>query len=313
VAALAGRAGDGDRADHALQQRHLDRLAGRHRVRPRALRGRRAEPDPDDDERRGGREPLRGLLQRDPVAAVPRRGREAGVPPGVVGRLHRRQPPVRRAGGRSRRRGRHRVGARLPDAAGPRDAARAAAGPADRLLPAHPVPTDRALPAAAVAPADPRGPARRRPRRLPAQRRRPELRAPGPAAGRPQDPPRPGLPARRAHGEGGGVPDLDRLARPGGAGPLGAGRGARHRDPRAARQPTQGLPRRRSRRPRASRSSSTASCATTSTAWSAGSTATWAGSGHRRSATCTRRTPRRRWRRSTGPPTSWSSRRTATG
>ncbi len=37
-----------------------------------------------------------------------------------------------------------------------------------------------------------------------------ELRAAGPPAGRPQDPPRPGLPARRAHRAGRGVPDLDR-------------------------------------------------------------------------------------------------------
>ena len=50
----------------------------------------------------------------------------------------------------------------------PGDAARAAARPADRLLPAHPVPAGRAVPAAAVAPPDPRGPARRRPGRLPA-------------------------------------------------------------------------------------------------------------------------------------------------
>ena len=46
--------------------------------------------------------------------------------------------------------------------------------------------------------ADPRGPARRRPGRLPAARRRRELRAARPPAGRPQDPPRAGLPARRA-------------------------------------------------------------------------------------------------------------------
>ena len=132
-----------------------------------------------------------------------------------------------------------------------------------------------------------------------------------------------------------------------GAGPLRGGRGARRRDPRGARQPAQGLPRRRPPRlhqghlrpaarlrradrgrrarrrgrrvrpgrdaRRASGSSSTASCATTSTGWSAGSTATSAGSAGRRSATCTRRTPARRWPRSTGPPTSWSSRRSATG
>ena len=40
-----------------------------------------------------------------------------------------------------------------------------------------------------------------------------ELRPPGPPAGRPQDPPRPGLPARRPHRPGRGVPDLDRRRR----------------------------------------------------------------------------------------------------
>ena len=48
-------------------------------------------------------------------------------------------------GRRGRRRGRHRLGARLPAAAGAGDAARAAARPADRLLPAHPVPAGRAV------------------------------------------------------------------------------------------------------------------------------------------------------------------------
>ena len=38
----------------------------------------------------GGRGLLRGVLQRHPLAAVPRRDRHAGVPPGVVGRLRRR-------------------------------------------------------------------------------------------------------------------------------------------------------------------------------------------------------------------------------
>ena len=53
-----------------------------------------------------------------------------------------------------------------------------------------------------------------------------ELRAPGPPAGRPQDPPRPRLPARRPHRAGRGVPDLDRRRRLRGAGPLRGGRGA---------------------------------------------------------------------------------------
>ena len=92
----------------------------------------------------------------------------------------------------------------------PADAARAPARPADRLLPAHPVPAGRAVPAAAVAAPAARGPARRRPGRLPAARRRRELRAAGPPAGRPQDPPRPRLPARRPDRARRGVPDLDR-------------------------------------------------------------------------------------------------------
>ena len=54
-------------------------------------------------------------------------------------------------------------------------------------------------------------------------------------------------------------------------------------------------------------------CATTSTGWSAGSTATSAGSAARRSPTCTRPTRARRWPRSTGPPTSCWSRRCRDG
>ena len=67
-----------------------------------------------------------------------------------------------------------------------------------------------------------------------------ELRAAGPPAGRPQDPPRPGLPARRAHRARGGVPDLDRRRRLRGAGPPTRGRRPGRRDPRGARQPAQG-------------------------------------------------------------------------
>ena len=90
----------------------------------------------------------------------------------MVGLLRHGQPAVRREGRRGRRQGRHRLGARLPAAAGAADAARPATRPADRLLPAHPVPAGRALPAAALAPAGPRGPPRGRPGRLPARRRR---------------------------------------------------------------------------------------------------------------------------------------------
>ncbi len=46
--------------------------------------------------RRGGRALLRGHVQRDALAALPRRHRRAGLPPHLVGRLRRGQPPVRR-------------------------------------------------------------------------------------------------------------------------------------------------------------------------------------------------------------------------
>ena len=294
----------------------------------------------------GDRGVLRGLLQRHAVAALPRRRRQAGVPPRVVGLLRHGQPALRRAGRRARRRGRDGLGARLPAAAGAGDAARAAARPADRLLPAHPVPAHRALRAAAVAPPDPRGAARRRPRRLP---------APGGAQNFVR------LVRQRVghktHRDLVYLPDgrtvraaafpisidyegFEELAR------SDAGRRARRGDPRAARQPAQGLPRRRPARlhqghPRpaagvrraarrralrrrgrgvraggdarpASASTSTACCATRSTGSSAGSTATSAGSVGRRSPTCTPPTPATRWPRSSGPPTSWSSPPTAT-
>ena len=57
--------------------------------------------DPDVADRRGDRGVLRGLLQRHPLAALPRRGRQAGVPPRVVGLLRRGQPALRRAGRRA--------------------------------------------------------------------------------------------------------------------------------------------------------------------------------------------------------------------
>ena len=141
--------------------------------------------------------------------------------------------------------GAHGVGARLPAAARAADAARAAPRPAHRLLPPHPVPAGRAVPAAALAPAGARGSARRRPGGLPAAGRRRQLRAPRATAGGPQDPPRPRLPARRPHREGRGVPHLDR--RQGVRGPRPDRRRGRARqgDPRGAGQPAQDLPRHR--------------------------------------------------------------------
>ncbi len=49
----------------------------------------------------GDRGVLRGLLQRHAVAALPRRRRQAGVPPRVVGRLRHGQPALRREGRRA--------------------------------------------------------------------------------------------------------------------------------------------------------------------------------------------------------------------
>ena len=140
-----------------------------------------------------------------------------------------------------------------------------------------------------------------------------ELRPPGPPAGRPQDPPRPGLPARRPHRPG------RRRSRSRSTPPASRSWPAPSRSRRGPREirealgnPQQGLPRHRparlhqghlrpaarvrradratasstsrtrcscrSRRRRGSGSSSTASCATRSTGWSAASTATSAGS-----------------------------------
>ena len=160
----------------------------------------------------------------------------------------------------------------------------------------------RSSSAAAVASADPRGPARRRPGRVPARRRGAELRAPGAPAGRPQDPPRPGVPPRRPHRSARAAFPIsidvealrESLAR---SEEVTSAPG----DPRGGRQPAQDLPgvdrldytrgiyarlrafgelleegpstsrtRCSSRwpRPRANRSSSTASRVTTSSGWS---------------------------------------------
>ena len=135
-----------------------------------------------------GRPLLRGHVERLAVAAVPRRRREARVPPHLVGHLRAGQQAVRRARRRRRRRERHRLGARLPAAAGPGAAPPAAARPDHRLLPAHPVPALRAVHPAAVAVGDRRGAARRRPGRLPAAGRGVELRPARPPAARPAGP-----------------------------------------------------------------------------------------------------------------------------
>ena len=311
-------------------------------TRPRAVRRRRPDAGAGAAERAGDRGVLRGLLQRHPVAALPRRRRQAGVPPRVVGRLRRGQPALRRAGRRGGRRGRHRVGAGLPAAAGAADAARAAPRPAHRLLPAHPVPAGRAVPAAALAPPDPRGAARRRPGRLPARRRRGQLRPAGAPAGRPQDPPRhrstcpTAGPCGRRRSRS---PSTPRASRSWPASEAVAARAAG--DPRGARQPAHGAS-----------SASTGSTTPRASTPGCARSASWSRDGEldvedavfvqvatpsrerveqyrilrddidrlvgringdfgrdrhaRRSPTCTPPTRARRWPRSTGPPTSWS-------
>ena len=139
--------------------------------------------------------------------------RAARVPPRVVAELRRDERALRRSDGdRSRR----------PDATVwvhdyqlqlvPAHAARAAARPAHRLLPAHPASAAGAVHAAAVAPADRRGHARRRRRGLPAARRGAELPADLPAPRR-RDADAHGDPLPGPHGAGRRVPGLDRLRR----------------------------------------------------------------------------------------------------
>ena len=164
--------------------RRLGGLVGLGRRGPGAVRVRRHVADPGAADRGRGRPLLRGHVQRLAVAALPRRRREAGVPPALVGHLRAGQQALRRARRGGRRRGRDRLGARLPAAAGPGAAAPAAARPDDRLLPAHPLPALRAVHPAALAVGDRRGAARRRPGRLPAPGRGVQLRPARPPAAR---------------------------------------------------------------------------------------------------------------------------------
>ena len=297
--------------------------------------------------RPGGRGVLRGLLQRHPLAALPRRRRQAGVPPRVVGLLRRGQPALRRRG-RPRWRPRARPsGCRTTSSSWCRRCC-ASSGPTCGSASTS---TSRSRPAELFS-------------QLPWRRQILEgllgadlvgFQLSGAAANFVR------LVRQRVghktHRDTVYLPDgrpvkatafpisidtagFEELARSEG------GRGARRRDPRGARQPAKDLPRRRPARlhqghlrpaarvrradrrraprrrgrrlrpgrdaRRGSGSSSTASCATTSTGWSAASTATSAGSAARRSPTSTPPTPARRWPRSTGPPTSWWSRRSAT-
>ena len=127
---------------------------------------------------------LRGLLERHVVAALPRRHRQADLPPRVVGELRRCEPALRRGHLAGRRAGRDGVGAGLSAAAGAEDAADAAARSHHRILSAHSVSAGGAVHADAVADGDHRRAAGRRPGRLPDARRRAELPVPVTAPGR---------------------------------------------------------------------------------------------------------------------------------
>ena len=153
---------------------HLGRLGRRHRAGTGPA-GHRLPADPAGRALRGRpARLLRGLRQLHPVAALPRRRRAARLRPRLVGGVPRRQPPLRRGRRRGRRARRRRLGAGLPPAAGPGDAPRAAARPADRLLPARAVPAARALHAAPPPGRTAARHARRRPGRLPAPAGRPQ-------------------------------------------------------------------------------------------------------------------------------------------
>ncbi len=118
------------------------------------------------------------------MAAVPRRHRQAALPPRMVGSLRRRQPALCRGRVARPPPRRNRGGTGLPAAAGTEDAAHAAARSDHRFLFAHPVPAGRAVYADAVAHRDHPGPTGRRPGGLPSSGRCPEFPDPVPASGR---------------------------------------------------------------------------------------------------------------------------------
>ena len=202
------------------RRRRVGRLVRRARPRARAVRRATAcELVPVDAHRGRHRALLRGLLQRHPLAALPRRHRAPDVPPAVVGRVPR-------------------VNQRFAEAAAEQAAQGATVWVHDyqlqlvpRMLrelrpdlrigffhhiPFPPLELFAQLPWRA---ADHRGPARRRPRRVPARRRRRRTSC-APCAGSRTCTTRgqvitlaeadgPARPARARRG----VPHLDRLAR----------------------------------------------------------------------------------------------------
>ena len=167
---------------------------------------------------------LRGLRELDTVAALPRRRGAAGLRPRLVGDVPGGEPALRRGGRRGGRAGRGDLGAGLPPATGAGDAARAAARPADRLLPARAVPAARAVHAAPPPGRAAARHARRRPGRLPAAAGGAQRRPAGHEAARRAGHRRPDH-ARRPGGADRRVPGVHRRRRDAGAG-RPAGRGA---------------------------------------------------------------------------------------
>ncbi len=84
---LPGRPRHGARAGHAIHRRRLGRLGRPARSRARPLRQRRHPHRAGAAQPGRPRDVLRGLQQRHPLAAVPRRHRAARLSPGLVGQL----------------------------------------------------------------------------------------------------------------------------------------------------------------------------------------------------------------------------------
>ena len=196
-----------------------------------------------------GRGLLRGLQQRHPVAHLPRRHRAGDVPPRLVVDATRRQPALRRGGGRGRRARAPRVGPRLPAAARAGDAC-ASCGPTCASAGSTTSPSRRSSCSPSCrggAPAA-RGPARGRLPRLPAPGRR-RATSCGPAgscsAAQTRREPRSPSRARTAQVRASAIPisvdfrGLEELAR------SARRHGARQGDPREPRQPRGAHARRR--------------------------------------------------------------------
>ena len=229
-------AGEPGRSRHGAPpgRRRASRLLGRV-ARPcrndgQAVRSGRDPAPPRRAQRRRYRELLRGTVELDDLAALPRRRGDARLQPRVARCIPDGQRAVRGRGGGGGRGGRHCLDPRLSASARACDAPRPASRPADRLLPPHSVPSDRAVHADAVASRDPPRAPRSRPRRLPAATRGSELRpartSPPGVAVQGHDAQR-----RRTPGQGGRVPDFDRRQGDGGACRRRGDPGPRQADP----------------------------------------------------------------------------------